>query len=142
MKTAAERRAQELTEIEEADRKSAMEKKDRKMRLRRVQERDKRDRQDFMNRQSELQKTIQDFNDVNIMSFVFQDKHNKTLEYDEKKQANISKIIEKFPMESRINSYQQKLISKDNPFNPTQGPSFQQMSQREMDKKKKAIEAK
>ena len=98
-----------------------------------------------MNRENQFLNTIDDFNEKNIFSKVFEPKHNKSIEYDQKKQAHISRIIENFPNQSRVDTFQQKLAeNQDGGTTSTtmQGPSFQEMSKREMAKKQKAMEAK
>ena len=67
---------------------------------------------------------------------------SNVIEYDQKKQANISKIIENFPMQSRINTFQEKLAENENAYTSINGPSFQEMTKRAQSKKQKIMEAK
>ena len=57
------------------------------------------------------------------MSYVYEAKKNKSHEYDAKKQANIAKIIEAFPVKSKLDQYGKAIPGNDDAFNPTQGPS-------------------
>jgi len=54
---------------------------------------------------------------------VYEAKKNKSHEYDAKKQANIAKIIEAFPVKSKLDQYGKAIPGNDDAFNPTQGPS-------------------
>ena len=83
-----------------------------------------------------------DFNENNILSYVYETKKNKSHEYDQKKQANISKIVENFPAHNKNENYSNKLAGGDNTNNPTQGPSLSDQELRKMAKKKKEMEAK
>ena len=77
-----------------------------------------------------------DIEDNNVLSYVYDPKSNKSHEYDKIKQANISKIMENFPVHDKYESYSKKLADAD--F----GPSYDAQAKRIMLKKKKEMEAK
>lgn len=72
-----------------------------------------------------------DFDDKNIMSYIYEKKLHKSYEYDKKKEANISKIMLNFPTEDKIEQFHNK---KSNGINPTDGPSKEAQAKRRADK--------
>lgn len=123
MKQAAEQRRHELNQLQEAERKKKQDILEKKQSLKKVQDQDAMAKMEFKNRQSKLSRQQDDFNEKNILSYVYETKVNKSHEYDQKKQANISKIIENFPMQSKIDQYNKVIAGSEQGFNPTQGPS-------------------
>ena len=144
MREAAERRANELMEFQEIERKRAEDLIMKKKKLREMQQYDQLTRWNYRNRESELNNTIKDFGDKNIMSQVFEKKNNRSLEYDQKKEAAIGKIMQNFSMETRVDTFQKRLaaVSSEATHNPTQGPSNNELNLRKMQQKKKELEAK
>ena len=82
---------------------------------------------------------IDDFDDNNIMSYIYEKKLHKSYEYDKKKEANISKIMINFPTEDKIEQFHNK---KSGGINPTDGPSKEAQARRQAEKKKLEMEAK
>lgn len=77
------------------------------------------------------------------MSYVFENKTNKSYEYDKKKEANISKIMLNFPGNDKIEAYHKKTAKTDKDgFNPTDGPTKAEQAERLALKKRKEMDAK
>ena len=102
--------------------------------MRNVQDLDAQAKRQHRDRVSKLT-TKDDFKDNNVLSYVYEAKLHKSYEYDKKKEANISKIMENFPTEEKVMQIGQGT-------NPTDGPSREAQEKRKADQKKKEMEAK
>jgi len=80
-----------------------------------------------------------DFQDNNVLSYVYETKLHKSYEYDKHKEANIAKIMANYPTEDKLTQFHNK---KSNGTNPTDGPSKEAQAKRKAEQKKKEMEAK
>ena len=67
-----------------------------------------------------------DFNDNNVLSYVYQKKEHKSYEMDKKKEANIQKIMMNFPAHDKLEQYSRTRAGDINGPNPTSGPTKQE----------------
>lgn len=67
-----------------------------------------------------MAKRTEDFSGHNILSYVYEAKQHKSYEYDQKKEANISKIIQAFPVQDKREQYSRTIGEV---VNPTSGPT-------------------
>ena len=89
-----------------------------------------------------MQRRVDDFHDHNILSYVYEQKKHKSYELDQKKEANISKIMEAFPVHDKREQYSRTIGNEGAGINPTSGPTNQEQAQRKLMKKRKEMEAK
>lgn len=106
---AADKRKVEMQEYDESEQKKKDDIKMKKANLKKVQEQDAQAKQQYKDRLSQMAKRVEDFKDNNILSYVYQAKQNKSFEYDQKKEANITKIIQAFPVQDKREQYTRTL---------------------------------
>lgn len=101
-KIAADRRMVEIAQNNESEQKKKEDIRAKKEALKKEQERDALNKQAFREKNHKKIYDINDFNDNNVLSYVYETKLHKSYEYDKKKEENISKIMSNFPKEDKI----------------------------------------
>ena len=82
-----------------------------------------------------------DFQDNNILSYVYEAKQHKSYAYDQQKEANIAKIMEKFPPKDKLEEYYKHTLAAQEAA-LKDGPRTKDQAAREAARKKKEMEAK
>jgi hypothetical protein len=119
----------EIAQNNESEQKKKDDIKAKKEALKKEQEKDALNKQVFRDKINQ-KVNINDFNDNNVLSYVYETKLHKSYEYDKKKEANISKIMINFPKEDKIELYHNR---KENGINPTDGPTKEAQAKRKAD---------